>query len=67
MDRERLDDAILAHLYTIARAKQALLEVARSIRDEHPTEANLLLRTIRELTVSADKLLGDTAVTGPGG
>lgn len=60
IDKQRLDDAILAHLYIVAKSKQAILEVVRSIRGDFPNEANLLLKTIRGLTKSADSLLSDT-------
>lgn len=56
-------DAILAHLYEIAAAKRALLEIAMAIHDYFPAQAAVLMTMVRSLTTSADKLLGDTAVT----
>ena len=57
-------DTVLEHLREVAAAKQAMLEIALAISDTYPTQAHTLLGMIRGLTRSADKLLGDTTVTG---
>ena len=62
VDYSRLDEAVIQHLQEIARVKRALLEVAFVISDEHPAQASLLVRTVKGLTKSADRLLGDTLV-----
>ena len=53
------------HLREVAHVKRALLEVARDVSDDYPTQAHLLVATIRQLTRSADKLLGDTTMGPP--
>lgn len=62
-EQEKHQDAILAHLYEIAAAKRALLDIAMAIHDYFPTQATVIMTIIKALTNSADKLLGDTAVT----
>ncbi len=64
MDLTNIEDAVLEHLQEVAHVKRALLQVAKTIANDYPTEAHVTLTTIRSLTRSADKLLGDT-VTGP--
>jgi len=63
MDEHERQETILRHLVEVAAAKRALLEVAEVVRSDYPVQASLLLITIRSLTRSADRLLGDTAVT----
>lgn len=65
VDLTHVEDAILLHLHEVAHTKRALLEVATKIQGDYPTDAHLLLTTIRTLTRSADKLLGDTVVDVP--
>ncbi len=56
---------MLAHLREVAHVKRALLLVARDVADDYPTQAHLLVATMRQLTRSADKLLGDTTTMEP--
>lgn len=58
-------DAILVHLREVAHVKRAMLQTALKIADDYPTDGVVLLKAIKSLTASADRLLGDTAVTGP--
>lgn len=65
VDYTNFDEAVLRHLHEIAQAKRALLQVALDIADYAPAQATLIINTIKGLTRSADKLLGDTIVEGP--
>ncbi len=62
LEENRLADAVLAHLQEVARAKRVAIEVAVAIAQEYPLEAADLVRSVKVLTRSADKLLGDTNV-----
>lgn len=63
-DRDH-EDAVLDHLQQVAYVKKAMLQTALRISSEFPSEATTLLRAIKHLTQSADRLLGDTVVTAP--
>lgn len=63
MNEHDLQDAILEHLREIAVVKKAVMQTAVKIAADYPTDGAVLLRAIRSLTLSADKLLGDTSVT----
>lgn len=65
VDRVEIEDAVLLHLHEVAHLKRGMLEVATTIQGDYPTQASLLLVMIRQLTKSADRLLGDTVVDGP--
>lgn len=58
------DAQILDHLQEIANSKRALLQIGADIAVGHPGHAHTILNVCRALTRSADKLLGDTVVTG---
>ena len=64
MARPPSDTEVLEHLQEVANAKRALLKIGADIADENPVHANTILIICRALTRSADKLLGDTVVTG---
>lgn len=63
MEKQQIEDAILDHLHGIAYCKKAILQVAVTISNEYPSEAGVLLKVIKSMTSSADKLLGDTVTT----
>lgn len=63
VDQHDIQDAILAHLRELAIVKKAMLQTAITVAEEFPGEGAVLLRAIKALTVSANNLLGDTAVT----
>ena len=65
MNDHDIQDAILEHLREVAVVKRAMLQTAVAISDEFPTQGAVLLRAIKAITKSADRLLGDTAVTEP--
>lgn len=54
----------MEHLREVAAAKRGMLDIALEIQADYPTQAHTLLGMIRGLTRSADRLLGDTVVTG---
>lgn len=62
MDPQQLADSILLHLQEVTMVKKAILQVAFEIADEYPAQASVLVRAVRGMTTSADKLLGDTMV-----
>lgn len=65
VERVDIEDAVLRHLHEVAHLKRGMLEVATAIQPDYPTQASLVLVMIRQLTKSADRLLGDTVVDGP--
>lgn len=65
VERADIEDAVLQHLHEVAHMKRGMLEVATAIQADYPTQARLILVMIRQLTRSADRLLGDTVVDGP--
>lgn len=60
---EEVENAILEHLHSVSLVKRAILSAVKDIKDEYPVQAVLLLDAAKELTRSADRLLGDTLVT----
>lgn len=59
-------DTVLAHLREISRQKSGMLEIALAISEHYPNQSLLLFRMIKQLTRSADTLLGDTRVLSVG-
>lgn len=54
---ENLEDVLLEHVYTVAKAKKTLMGVAVDIVHIDPAYAVALLKVIKELTKSVEGLL----------
>lgn len=62
LSKEEYDEAIVKHLREVAHAKRAMLQIVLDIAEDYPSQAVVLVRIVKDLTRSANKLLGDTAV-----